>query len=161
MVKFDFITRYQQPVSVNSLDRLDSGTLSSEMIRLEDSIRRLILSNKAMIDEEVDDWCDQETRQIFQDARQENLSTIESQKERVEMIKLVLQQRLDTSQTESFPRQTSLANLPTSLQLHQTAETVEAVQVEQPQVRATYNFEQSNHFASDMDQNLSGHKRQC
>lgn len=85
-----FEVRHRQPVTVEKLLELDLGTLTNEMSRLGYSIERLIQSNEELLESEVDPECDLESRVAFKQAREENLVTIESQKERIQMIQYVI-----------------------------------------------------------------------
>ncbi|OAV91910.1 hypothetical protein PTTG_02623 [Puccinia triticina 1-1 BBBD Race 1] len=88
-----FQVRLKQPMSIDKLLELDVGTLASEIGRLEDSIARLIQSNQEMLEYEDECGSDPEARETFKEAREENLVTIETQKERIEMIKWCIRRK--------------------------------------------------------------------
>jgi len=84
-----FTVRMKHPMSLDALLQLDTSTLIAEMARLEDSIQRLVRSNLDILqflqDEEAQS--DPDSNLPLIEARDENLVTIETQKERIEMIK--------------------------------------------------------------------------
>ncbi|KAI7962039.1 hypothetical protein MJO28_000133 [Puccinia striiformis f. sp. tritici] len=88
-----FKVRLQQPMSIDQLLELDLGTLSSEISRLEHSIDRLIISNEEMLEYEDECGSDLESKDTFKEAREENLVTIETQKERIQMIKWCIRRK--------------------------------------------------------------------
>ncbi|EFP74100.1 hypothetical protein PGT21_036700 [Puccinia graminis f. sp. tritici] len=88
-----FQVRLKQPMSIDVLLELDLGTLANEIGRLEDSIERLIRSNEEMVEFEDECGSDLEARETFKEARAENLVTIETQKERIEMIKWCIRRK--------------------------------------------------------------------
>ncbi|KNZ44155.1 hypothetical protein VP01_945g4 [Puccinia sorghi] len=84
-----FSVRMKHPTSLNVLLQLDTATLLAEMARLEDSIQRLVRSNLDILQflQDEQDQSDPDSNLPLIEARDENLVTIETQKERIEMIK--------------------------------------------------------------------------
>ncbi|PLW04914.1 hypothetical protein PCANC_27734 [Puccinia coronata f. sp. avenae] len=83
----EFKVRMKQPTTIDRLLELDVAALISEIRRLEDSVERLVRSNQEIWEFLEEDGSDAESNHALVEAREENLVTIETQKERIEMIK--------------------------------------------------------------------------
>ncbi|EGG01283.1 uncharacterized protein MELLADRAFT_111097 [Melampsora larici-populina 98AG31] len=89
----NFKPKYTQPITLDALLELDPGFITAEISRLENSINHLTRSNSdlLMAEKEEDDAAE---RKVFVLAREENEDVIESQRERITMMKLALNQML-------------------------------------------------------------------
>ncbi|KAI5480967.1 hypothetical protein MNV49_006777 [Pseudohyphozyma bogoriensis] len=103
----DFIPRHQQPVTLAQLNQLEPELLTQEISRLRNSISHLQRSNKEL-DEFLnppegaqDDELDDETREELRKSIEENDETIASQEERMEMIRIALQNQLGVDAANS------------------------------------------------------------
>lgn len=89
----NFKPKYTQPITLDALLELDPGFITAEISRLENSINHLTRSNSDLLlaEKEEDDAAE---RQVFVLAREENEDVIESQRERITMMKLALHQMI-------------------------------------------------------------------
>ncbi|KAK4046704.1 hypothetical protein OIV83_005907 [Microbotryomycetes sp. JL201] len=88
-----FTPRHEQPVTFETLRQLEPELLTAEVGRLQNSIQHLERSN-AELEEFAATEDDDDDRRELQLAVTENLQTIASQKERLVMIRLALQDKL-------------------------------------------------------------------
>ncbi|PLW53458.1 hypothetical protein PCANC_06012 [Puccinia coronata f. sp. avenae] len=72
----------KQPTRINRLLELDVAALIREIGRLEDLVEQLVWSNQEILDYLEEDGSDAESNHALVEAWEENLVTIETQKER-------------------------------------------------------------------------------
>ncbi|KAH9824168.1 hypothetical protein DFH28DRAFT_879529 [Melampsora americana] len=89
----NFKPKHIQPITLDALLELDPGFIAAEISRLENSINHLTRSNSDLLMAEKEEE-DVGERQIFVLARAENEDVIESQRERITMMRLALHQMI-------------------------------------------------------------------
>ncbi|POY69888.1 hypothetical protein BMF94_7112 [Rhodotorula taiwanensis] len=105
----DYKPRHAQPVTLAQLRQLEPELLTNEIARLENSVQHLEASNVELKQwagmttgaetAESHDEVDEETRREFAEAAHENEETIASQRERLSMIRLVLEEKIGVDAT--------------------------------------------------------------
>ncbi|GAA6030251.1 hypothetical protein JCM8097_009010 [Rhodosporidiobolus ruineniae] len=109
----DYSPRHPQPVTLPQLRQLEPELLSNEITRLENSIQHLERSNaelRQFAEAEEDDA----DKQDFLDVVSENEGTIASQRERIHMIRLALEEQVgvDAQNPHYTPSTTTSSSTP-------------------------------------------------
>ncbi|GAA5989270.1 hypothetical protein JCM11641_003857 [Rhodosporidiobolus odoratus] len=97
MPPIDYSPRHPQPVTLPELRQLEPELLTAEVSRLQNSIQHLEQSNVELGEfarEARDEEGDSEGAGEMDSAREENEGTIAAQRERITMIRLVLEEKI-------------------------------------------------------------------
>ncbi|PVG03658.1 hypothetical protein CPB86DRAFT_691679, partial [Serendipita vermifera] len=92
----EFIPRFRQPFSLEMAKELDVQTLTTELVRLEDSVQRLMQTQETLkefmeAEAKSNDASDTKPDEEILKAYEENVEVIGSQQERMQMIVIALE----------------------------------------------------------------------
>ncbi|GAA6016197.1 hypothetical protein JCM11491_003766 [Sporobolomyces phaffii] len=113
-VNSTFRPRHDQPVTLAELSTIEPELLVNEITRLKNSLKHLRRSNDEL-EEFAREEDDAETKAEFVNTVFENRETISKQEERIEMIRLALEEQIGVQATNGHYASSRESDHPTSL----------------------------------------------